>query len=138
MSPALNLLQLMGNLCADPDLRFTGGGLAICKIRLAVNREWKDKTGQKQKETTYVTCSAFDKAANTLAQYLHKGDPLYVAGRLSIKESQTDSGEKRWFTECLIDQFQFLGGPKGERSQSGPAAHPNAGADMPPDDDIPF
>jgi single-strand DNA-binding protein len=82
--PNLNQVNLIGNCTRDPELRYTPKGTAITDINLAINRSWKDERGQKQEETTFVEVTLWAKVAEVAAEYCHKGDPLFVSGRLHM------------------------------------------------------
>lgn len=144
-----NKVILVGNLTRDPELRYTPKGMAIAKIGLAVNRNWTSESGEKKEEVTFVDVDAFGRQAETLAQYMKKGSPLLVEGRLKLDQwDDKQTGQKRSKLGVVVEGFQFLGG--GNRSEGGgeaprrpaaPAApsSPSSEPDMPPaDDDVPF
>lgn len=144
--PNLNLVQLMGNLTRDPELRVTPKGTAICMFSLAINRTYKDDSGERE-EVTYVDCEAWGKLGENIAKYMTKGRPIYVSGRLRLDQWEDKiTKEKRSRMKVVVEQFQFLGSPKespanqnAERYQP-PAAKPATSA--PPqenlDEDVPF
>jgi single-strand DNA-binding protein len=122
---------LMGNLTRDVELRFSTKGTAVGKFCLAVNRQWKSETGEKKEEVTFIDIDCFGKQAETLAQYVKKGSPLFVEGRLKL-DSWDDkaTGQKRSRLGVVLEGFQFIGGtqdtPKEEKPlKSNPGA--NAG-----------
>jgi single-strand DNA-binding protein len=153
---SFNKVILVGNLTRDPELRYTPKGTAIAKIGLAVNRVWKNEAGESKEETTFVDVDAFGRQAETLAQYMKKGSPLLVEGRLRLDQwDDKQTGQKRSKLGVVLEGFQFLGGgSRGEASAAGesarrPAAAPvaapavaaeGAEPDMPPpeQDDVPF
>ena len=91
-----NKVILAGNLTRDPELRYTGNGMAIAKFALAVNRKWKDgNTGDMKEEVTFVDIDAFGKQAETIGQYLKKGRPVFVEGVLQSRFWETNDGQKR-------------------------------------------
>ena len=107
----LNKVMLIGNLTRDPELRHTPSNLAICKIGLAVNNSYTTKDGQTREDTLFIDCTAFGKAGEILNQYMSKGRPLFVEGRLKLDSwDDKQSGQKRSKHEIIIDNFQFLGG----------------------------
>jgi single-strand DNA-binding protein len=110
-----NKVILMGNLTRDPELRYSNSGKAIGKIRIAVNREWKDKSGESKKETSFFDCTSFGKAAELISQYTEKGSPLLIDGRLKQESWETDQGEKRSKIVVIIENFQFVGGRKSDQ-----------------------
>lgn len=109
-----NKVLLMGNLTRDPELRHTNANLAVCKIGLAVNRQWTDRnSNERREETTFVDCTAFGRQAEVLSQYLRKGRPLFIEGRLNLSQWQDQEGNNRSKLEVIIENFQFLGAPDG-------------------------
>jgi single-strand DNA-binding protein len=144
-----NKVILIGNLTRDPELRYTPQGVAIAKIGLAVNRTWKNEAGESKEEVTFVDVDAFRRQAETLAQYLKKGSPLMVEGRLKLDQwDDKQTGQKRSRLGVVLEGFQFLGGNRGAEGAAPaprPAAPkseaPAADGDAPPppeDDDVPF
>ena len=109
----LNKVMLIGNLTRDPDLKFTPGNQAVCEIGLAVNRKYRTKDGEDREETTFVDCEAWGKQAEVLKQYMAKGKPLFVEGRLKLDTWEDKDGGKRSKMRVVIENFQFLGGPGG-------------------------
>jgi single-strand DNA-binding protein len=152
---SFNKVILVGNLTRDPELRYTPKGMAIAKIGLAVNRVWRNEAGESKEEVTFVDVDAFGRQAETLAQYMKKGSPLLVEGRLKLDQwDDKQTGQKRSKLGVIVEGFQFLGGGRGEQGDSprraptaaAPAAAAASGApaaepDMPPppeEDDVPF
>ena len=150
-----NKVILAGNLTRDPELRYTPKGTAIAKFGLAINRVWKNEAGESKEETTFVDLDAFGRQAETLAQYMKKGSPLLVEGRLRLDQwDDKQTGQKRSKLGVVVEGFQFLGG--GNRGEAGgetprrpastaapaPAAAPADApeSDVPPQehDDVPF
>ena len=113
-----NKVLLIGNLTKDPELRYTPQGIAVANLRLAVNRRYKDKTGEQKDEVCYITCVVWDKQAETCNQYLRKGVPVFVEGRLQSRSWEDNSGAKRNVIEVRAERVQFLGAPK-EKSAAG-------------------
>ena len=108
---SFNKVILMGNLTRDPELRYTPKGTAVAKLGLAVNRVWRDAEGQQQDETTFVDVDAFGKQAETLGQYMQKGRPILVEGRLKISFPTTawqmsPAGPER--QEASTIHFRFI------------------------------
>jgi single-strand DNA-binding protein len=147
--PNYNKVILMGNLTRDPEVRYTSGGTAIAKLGLAVNRRWKNQEGQMQEETTFVDVDAFGRQAETIGQYLKKGRPVMVEGRLKLDQwDDKQTGEKRSKLKVIMDRFEFIdsrgegggGGEGGGYSQPGPTSSspPSDGGSVPEDDDVPF
>ena len=104
-----NKVLLIGNLTKDPELRYTPQGTAVVNLRLAVNRRFRDKNQELKEETCFVTAVAWNKQAETCNQYLHKGSPLLVEGRLQSRSWEDNSGQKRNVIEVRAERVQFLG-----------------------------
>ncbi len=119
-----NKVILVGNLTRDPELRYTPKGVAIAKLGLAVNRSWRTETGELKEEVTFIDIDAFSKSAETIAQYLKKGSPLLVEGRLRLDQwDDKQTGQKRSRLGVVLESFQFLG--SGQRTaEGGPAEAP--------------
>ncbi len=113
--PNLNKCLLMGNLTRDPEIRVTPKGTSICQFALAINRDWKNDAGEKQNEVVFVDIEAWGKQGEVIAKYLTKGKPLYVEGRLKLDQwEDKNTKEKRSRMKVVLEQFQFLGGPRDE------------------------
>ena len=160
-----NKVILIGNLTRDPEVRFLSKGTAVAKFGLAVNRSWRSESGEQREEVTFVDIEAFGRQAETIGQYLRKGRPVMIEGRLRLDTwEDKQSGQKSNRMVVVVEQFQFLdsgggrGGAEGEgggnpreggvpaRSRSAAPPPPaesggssEAGADeAPADDDVPF
>ncbi len=148
-----NKVILAGHLTPDPELRYTPKGVAIAKIGMAVNRVWKTETGESKEEVTFVDIDAFGKQAETIGQYLKKGRPILVEGRLRLDQwDDKQTGQKRSRLGVVLEGFQFL--DSGNRGDSGaeasrrpaaavaaPTSAPAAPEPEPPEpeqDDVPF
>lgn len=105
-----NKVLLMGNLTKDPELRYTPQGTAVVNLRLAVNRKFKDKSQEMKEEVCFVTVVVWDKQAETCNQYLHKGSPIFVEGRLQSRSWEDNAGNKRSIIDVRAERVQFLGG----------------------------
>ena len=155
--PPYNKVILTGNLTRDPELRYTPSGRAIAKLGLALNRSWKTETGETREEVTFVDVDAFGRQAEVLGQYLRKGRPVMVEGRLKLDQwDDKQTGQKRSRMGVVLESFQFLdsGGNRSEGESSdgyssapppsnqNPAPHtqrPAPDDSMPmDDDDVPF
>ncbi len=151
----INRVIVTGNLTRDPELRATGGGLAVCGLRIAVNGSRKDESGNWVEEPNYFNVTIFGRQGETAAQYLSKGRGVAVDGRLRWREYTDKDGNKREAIEIIADTVQFLSGPEGgqggsdfsvSRGQSDVPVNQDdfqpvaAGNSAPPagDDDIPF
>ena len=146
---SFNKVILMGNLTRAPELRYTPSGTAIAKMGLAVNRVWRDSEGQQKEETTFVDVDAFGKQAETLGQYMQKGRPILVEGRLKLDQwEDKNTGQNRSRLGVVLERFTFVGGGGGQAGggdaptqQSAPPPSEPAGGppvDAPGDDDVPF
>ena len=144
-----NKVLLVGNLTRDPELKHTPSNQAVAQIGLAVNRNYQTKDGEKREETTFVDCEAWGRTAEVMCQYLAKGRPVLVEGRLKLDQWQDKDGNNRSKLKVVIENFQFLGG-RGEGGQGGGgqsnyASSGNSGSSSqgggggrPSDDPIPF
>ena len=108
----LNRVFLMGNLTRDPELRYIPSGTAVANLGLAVNRRYKDPNGNLQEEVCYVTVVVWGRQAETASQYLTKGRPVFVEGRLQYRTWEQD-GKKRSTLEVRCERLQFLGSKPG-------------------------
>lgn len=142
----INRVVLVGNLTKDPELRHTPSGTAVCSLRIAVNSRRRDESGQWVDKPNYFDVSIFGNQAESSAQYLSKGRPVGIDGRLDWREWEAQDGSKRQAVQIIAESVQFLGGrgdsPEGGGNQFVPAgaAADTGGADFPQtaDDDIPF
>ena len=147
----INRVVLVGNLTKDPELKSTSGGTSLCKLRIAVNTRRKDETGQWVDKPNYFDVTVWGNQAESCAQYLSKGRPVGVDGRLDWREWDAQDGTKRQAVEIIAESVQFLGGrdsegaaggggggqqfvPASATADTGTADFGQSGAD----DDIPF
>jgi single-strand DNA-binding protein len=138
MAASLNKVILIGNLASEPELKYTSGGTARTKFRVAVNRQFKDSSGQLQEETAFVPIVTWGSQAENCAQYLSKGRSVAVDGRLRIYSFTDEDGkEVRWF-EVVASSVQFLGGPPRQSETPAPAAPSDSESDTQPDQEVPF
>ena len=144
MAANINRVVLVGNLTRDPELRHTPGGTPVCSLRVAVNDRKRDESGNWVDAPNYFSVSVFGNQAENCAQYLSKGRPVGIDGKLRWREWQAQDGSKREAVEVVADSVQFLGGRgdgDGGGNQFVPAgAAQQESADFPAaaDDDIPF
>ncbi len=120
---SLNKVMLIGNLTRDPNLRYTPNGTAVCSFGIATNRSWTPADGgEKQEKVEFHNIVAWSKLADICGQLLHKGDKVYVEGRLQTRDWKGDDGQERKTTEIVIDNMMLLsnsrGGTSGARSDS--------------------
>jgi single-strand DNA-binding protein len=132
MAGGVNKVILVGNLGADPELRYTPGGASVCEMRLATNESWTDKSGEKQERTEWHRIIVWGKRAEICSKYLSKGRQCYIEGRLRTRSWDDKDGNKRWTTEIVATDVQFLGGRGGNRNdEQVPLAEPD-GSDRVP------
>lgn len=138
----LNKVILIGNLGRDPEVRSTPSGQSVASFTLATNRKWKDKGGQRQEQTEWHNIVVWGRQAEVAGQYLTKGKQIYLEGRLQTRSwDDKQSGEKRYRTEVICENFQMLG-QRGDvdtsSSAGGPPAYDDSSFGPDDDDDIPF
>jgi single-strand DNA-binding protein len=151
----LNKVLLMGNLTRDPEVRYTPKGTAVTELGIAVNRIYSGENGEKREEVTFVDVTVWGRTAENAGEYLRKGRPVFIEGRLQLDSwEDKQSGQKRNKLKVVADNVQFLGsrgpggagGPEGEempreRSSGGARSAPpskSSGPVEPDDDEIPF
>src|SRR5512139_2557537 len=142
MAGGVNKVILVGNLGADPDMRYTPSGQGVCELRVATSESWNDKNGQRQERTEWHRVVVWGKRAEVCSKYLSKGRQVYVEGRIQTRTYDDKDGVKRYITEIIANDVQFLGGKGGGGGDSAPA-DTGGGVDTTqfgrgPDDDIPF
>ncbi len=147
-----NKVILVGNLTRDPQLSYLPSNTPVCEFGLAINRKWKSQDGEMRDETCFVDCRIFGRRAEVFNQYMSKGNPSLVEGRLRYEQWEGKDGQKRSKLSVVVDNFEFLGGGgrrEGGDSGRAPASSQYAGGrederPPPPDeagpsgDDIPF
>ncbi len=106
----LNKVFLIGNLTRDPELRYTPNGTAVASFGMAVNRTWTGQSGEKKEEVCYVDINAFGRRAEVINEYLNKGNPIFIEGRLQFNQWETKDGQKRNTLRVVAENFQFIGG----------------------------
>ena len=132
---SLNKVFLIGNLVRAPELRYTPSGTAVADLRLAVNRNYTTQGGERREETCFLTVVVWGKQAETCGEYLDKGSPILIEGRLQTRDWETKEGQKRNVVEVVAERVQFMG--RGKAAM--PAAVPEAGeAHGEGDDEVPF
>ncbi len=152
---SFNKVILAGNLTRDPELRYTPKGTAIARIGIAVNRTWKSETGETKEEVTFVDVDAWGRQAEVISQYLKKGRPILIEGRLKLDQwEDKNTHQKQSKLRVVLENFQFLDSGRGDGSGSGegggrprptsapsaaPATNgPEADVQPPDEDDVPF
>jgi len=139
----VNKVILVGNLGANPEIRYTQGGQTVANLRLATTERWTDKSGQKQEATEWHRVVVWGRQAEIVGQYLTKGRQVYIEGRIRTRQWQDQSGQKRFTTEIVAQNVQMLGGrgeraPEDEGATVPPSDESVADFGGGPDDDIPF
>jgi single-strand DNA-binding protein len=158
---SFNKVVLVGNLTRDPELRYTPKGTAIAKIGLAVNRVWTNEAGEKKEEVTFVDVDVFGRTAENVGQYMRKGRPILIEGRLKLDQwDDKQTGQKKSKLGVVAETVQFLGSAQGGEGGGGggggsapaapraprpaaaapsaPPAEPVEGDGPPESDDVPF
>ena len=154
MSRSLNKVMLIGNVGSDPEVRSTASGARVAKMSLATNRSFQDRSGQQQERTDWHRLTFFGKLADIVEQWVHKGDKIFVEGRVEYSQTQDDQGGTRYWTDIVVNEMMMLGGQGGggeggdfgagggRRSGRGGGGGPGGSAPEPPltepDDDLPF
>lgn len=153
MAGGVNKVILIGNLGADPDMRYTPSGQAVCELRIATGESWNDKNGQRQERTEWHRVVVWGKRAEVCSKYLSKGRQVYIEGRIQTRSYDDKEGQKRYITEVIAQEVVFIGGGGGRgegRGQNDGPPPPNdadfagfgggggGGGGGGPDDDIPF
>ncbi len=157
----LNKVMLIGNLGADPEVRYMPSGGAVTTVNLATTRRWKDRqSGERKDQTEWHRVVFFNRIAEIAGEYLRKGSQVYIEGRIQTRKWQDQSGQDRYSTEIIAEEMQMLGSRSGGTAgmdnasqgggysapqQGGGAPKPQQGGQTPPppayedfDDDIPF
>ena len=126
---------IMGNLTRDPEMRSTPSGASVCGFSVAVNRTYKDSSGQQQEAVSFIDCSAWGKAGEIIAQYAKKGSGIMVSGRLDQRSWEDKEGQKRSRVEIVVEDFNFIGnGGRGNNDGGAAATEATDVADVAPSD----
>ena len=146
---------IAGNLTRDPEMRTTPSGASVCSFSVAVNRRFRTASGENQESTSFIDCTAWGRTGETISQYMHKGSPILVSGRLDQRSwDDKNTGQKRSRVEIVVEDFNFIGGGNeggaggnygggsAASSNAAPAAPEVAPTDIPDEEidisDIPF
>lgn len=138
---SFNRVILMGNLTRDPEVRYTPKGSAVAEIGLAVNRVYSTDGGEKREEVTFVDVTLWGRTAEVAGEYLKKGRPVFIEGRLQLDSwDDKQSGQKRSKLKVVGESLQLIGGKPDRQEPSRPAAAPSSSfpKSEPDDDEIPF
>jgi single-strand DNA-binding protein len=160
MARSLNKVMLIGNVGSEPEIRTTSGGKRVAKFSVATNRSFTDRSGQQQEKTEWHRCTAWERIAEIIEQYVHKGDRIYVEGSIEYSQTEDEGGKPRYWTDIVVREMVMLSGGAGggggagmgggqefsnrgsagggARRQSAPAAGPAGSPFDNDDDDLPF
>ncbi len=159
MSRSLNKVMLIGNVGAEPEIRSTASGTRVAKLSLATNRTFPDRSGQQQEKTEWHRLTFFGKIVDVIERYVHKGDRLYVEGRIEYSQTQDEQGNVKYWTDIVVNDMVMLGagGGGGEAAGGygggggggggggfsggggqGRDQEPSGGSPFDQDDDLPF
>ena len=148
MARGFSKVIIVGNITRDPELRTTPSGTQVCGFSVAVNRNYKDNSGEQKENVSFFDCSAWGKSGEIIAQYAKKGSGILVSGRLEQRSWEDKEGQKRSRVEIVVEDFNFVGGANGDGGNGGGSSKSSAASsDVAPDDiseepidlsDIPF
>ena len=122
MAASLNKVFLMGNLTRDPELRYVPSGTAVANFTVAVNRAYKTPSGEKKEEVSFIRCIVWGRIAELCGEYLSKGRPVLVEGRLQSRAWEGQDGQKKSALEVVASSVQFLGGRSDKAAKPEPEA----------------
>ena len=129
---SVNKVIIIGNLGKDPEVRYTPNGNAVCNLRIATTRTWKNKdSGEKMEETEWHSVVLYDRQAEVAGEYLKKGRPVYIEGRLKTRKWQDKEGADRYTTEIISDSMQLLGSREGTGGGTTDEGTPSGFGDRP-------
>jgi single-strand DNA-binding protein len=134
---SVNKVILLGNLGADPELRYTPSGRGVVNFNIATSRTWNNKDGEKQEETEWHRIVAWDKLAEICGEYLKKGSQVYIEGRLQTRSWEDKNGIKRYTTEAVAMDMRMLGSRQDAGSSGSSGSSKPSGTSSPPPDDLP-
>ena len=141
---SLNKVLLIGNLTRDPELRYTPSGTAVADLSLAVNRRYTTASGEKKEDTCFVDVTLWARRAEVASQYLKKGSPVFVEGRLHLDKWENNEGQKRSKLKIVAENFQFVGSSSGSKekedmdSDMGPRGGEEEESSSTAGDNVPF
>jgi len=147
MARGFSKVIIVGNITRDPELRTTPSGTQVCGFSVAVNRNYRDNSGEQKENVSFFDCSAWGKSGEIIAQYAKKGSGILVSGRLEQRSWEDKEGQKRSRVEIVVEDFNFVGGANSDGGNSGSSKSSAASSDVAPDDiseepidlsDIPF
>ena len=115
----MNKVILLGRLGKDPEVRHTASGVAVTSFTLATSEKWRDKAGQTQEMTQWTNIVCWNKLAETVGKYAHKGKQVLVEGKLTHRDYEDKTGAKRYITEVIADNVRFVGGTPNDSADQG-------------------
>ena len=136
MARGYNQVTLLGNLTQDPELRTIPSGQSVCSFSLAVNRSWTGKDGQQQDAVDYFDCVAWGKPGEIISQYMSKGRRLFISGRLQNRSWEAKDGSKRYKTEVIVTDFNFVDSGGGGNSSDTAKPTGNVATKKKPTEDV--
>jgi single-strand DNA-binding protein len=136
MARGFSKVIIVGNITRDPELRSTASGTQVCSFSVAVNRNYRDSSGEQKENVSFFDCSAWGKSGELIAQYAKKGSGILVSGRLEQRSWEDKEGQKRSRVEIVVEDFNFIGGNSdgGNFGGSSKSASSAASSDVAPDD----
>lgn len=124
---SFNLVVLLGNLTRDPEIKYTPKGVAVASFGIAVNRKWKTESGEMKEEVTFVDCTAFGRVAEIIGDFVKKGNPLHIHGRLKLDQwDDKQTGAKRSKLHVIVETVQLLGSKEADEERPAAPARPAA------------
>lgn len=134
----INKVILVATVGKDPEIKYTPAGVAVCNLSAATNESWKDKqTGEKKERTEWHRLTFYNRLAEIVGEYIHKGSQIYVEGSLRTRDYEKE-GQKHYVTEIIVGNMQMLGGKQSETKQKESSPAEQTESDDFQDDDIPF
>ena len=134
----VNKVLLIGRLGSDPEIRYTNSGAPVATFRIATSESWTGKDGKKDERTEWHRIVAWGKLGELCGEYLNKGRRVFIEGRLQTRNWDDKSGNKRYITEIVANNVQFLDGPSKKGTKDESFETPQQESHQPPEDDIPF
>ena len=125
---------IVGNMTRDPELRTTPSGAQVCSFTVAVNRNYKDGSGDNKEQVSFLDCSAWGRSGEIIAQYAKKGSGILVSGRIEQRSWEDKEGQKRSRVEIVVEDFNFIGGGYGDGGNNRVNLANNESQDVAPDD----
>ncbi|NLE59950.1 MAG: single-stranded DNA-binding protein [Planctomycetes bacterium] len=131
-----NRVILAGNLTRDPQLSYTPSNTPVCEFGMAINRRWRDRDGNQKDEVCFVDLTSYGRQAETINQYMKKGNPMLVEGRLRFRQWTNKEGQNRTRLDVVVENFTFLGGGGGGGGRAADRPAAAAAEEGPPPDDF--